>query len=271
MESIQPKLAISEIFTKGKTPDHNLDRVCATADFVAVFDGCTPKHEDKKAASEATSCLVDALVSGLTSLDAGSSWDEILSSLTKEASRFVTPYGASATGVIFSRKLMEILVIGDSWVRLDSNEEFFGHKFEGLLTEIRKAFTLQQLAQGSSVKDLQVLDPGRQAILPLLAREKEFRNIKEPGGYFFASLNGDEIPRELTVLIKVPTAAKTVTLASDGYPLLLESLAATEEFLLNDVVADPLRIGDYPGTKAVPPGGIAYDDRSYVTFSLHYV
>lgn len=270
MGLIQQQLIFEEIFTAGKATGTNLDRVCATDNFVAVFDGCTPKHEALHEASAATADLVDALVACITSLESCSSWDEILSALSHDASKYSTPYGASATGVIFSRHLMEVLVVGDGWVSVDSDATFYGHKLEGILAEIRKAFTLQELVHGSSEKELRETDPGRQAILPLLAREKEFRNIKGAGEYSFAGIDGNKIPRELTVLLKVPATTNHITIASDGYPMIFPSLAQTEEFLFTDVAADPLRIGENPGTKAVPIGGVTYDDRSYVSFSLHH-
>ena len=59
----------------------------------------------------------------------------------------------------------------------------------------------------------------------------------------------------------------SVVLASDGYPRILPTLAASEEALAGLLAADPLCIGPLCGTKGVRPGNVSFDDRAYVRLS----
>jgi hypothetical protein len=58
-----------------------------------------------------------------------------------------------------------------------------------------------------------------------------------------------------------------IVIASDGYPELLMTLAASEESLRVDLLADPLRIGIHRGTKGVGLGEVSFDDRVFVRLS----
>jgi hypothetical protein len=59
-------------------------------------------------------------------------------------------------------------------------------------------------------------------------------------------------------------------MCSDGYPLLLPTLAETENYLLADLTDDPLRIGKHRSFRAVAPLTplLSFDDRAYVRVAL---
>jgi glycerophosphoryl diester phosphodiesterase len=57
-----------------------------------------------------------------------------------------------------------------------------------------------------------------------------------------------------------------VVLASDGYPVLGDDLAATEKILNDCLMADPLMIDRYPQIKGLMKGQVSFDDRAYVRF-----
>jgi hypothetical protein len=57
-------------------------------------------------------------------------------------------------------------------------------------------------------------------------------------------------------------------LATDGYPTLLPTLAASEEALQQQRANDPLNIGSFQATKAFHPDNNSFDDRSYIRFSV---
>lgn len=262
------RVTYEELFTQGKGPGANLDRYFANSDYIAVLDGCTPKHSDQQGAIHATICLMDALVENISLWDEKAPWSVILKQLELVSSEFAYPYAARASGVIFSRHLMQILVIGDCWVGLDSKFEFFGHDFEDLLVNIRCAFMQKFISEGFSQEYLQKFDPGRKIILSLLAEEEKLANVALEGNYCFPSINGKPIPLALTKIVQVDSSIRRVVLASDGYPLVSGSLKKTEEYLLLDCERDPLRIGLHPGTKAIDIGASTYDDRTYVSFFL---
>jgi hypothetical protein len=58
-----------------------------------------------------------------------------------------------------------------------------------------------------------------------------------------------------------------IVIGSDDYPELLMTLAASEEALRVDLLADPLRIGKHRATKGVGLGNVSFDDRAFVRLS----
>lgn len=246
----------------------NLDRVVATADYSAVLDGATVKSPDLDLGIAATAALVDDLACTLTSLAPDLSAGDVIAALTATAARHSGPLQPRATGAVYSAHLRQVIILGDVWVAVDGVAQFFGHRTEEALARLRAAFTELALAGGADVDDLRERDPGRAAILPLLAREAEFGNVDGPGEWFFATLNGRRVPHRLVRTVPVPPEATELTLASDGYPALGPDLASTERLLAKAVAEDPLRIRTAPGTKAVPPHASGYDDRSYLRLAL---
>jgi hypothetical protein len=59
----------------------------------------------------------------------------------------------------------------------------------------------------------------------------------------------------------------TVVLASDGYLEPAETLEESEARLRARLSEDPLLIGDPPATKALAPGALSFDDRTYLRFT----
>ena len=57
-------------------------------------------------------------------------------------------------------------------------------------------------------------------------------------------------------------------LASDGYPVLADTLEETERLLACSLAEDPLRIGEHLSTKGVAAGNESFDDRTYLRMKL---
>ena len=74
-----------------------------------------------------------------------------------------------------------------------------------------------------------------------------------------------EIMPKSVIKIKVKENDEIV-LASDGYPVLKNSLKESEEKLLEILEKDPLLINIYKSTKGLQQGNISYDDRTYIKF-----
>lgn len=259
---------VEQAFTEGRRPGVNLDRWVVTDDFAAIFDGATPKHPDLNGATAATSSLTDALVTAVQRLPAASDEARILSALTEVAALWREPFCPSAAGAIFSRHLSQVLVISDIWVEIDGAARFFPHAFEHLLTSVRVAVTERELARGVAPRVVRREDPGRIAVLDLLAGEARFRNVDADGAYFFAAINGDPIPQRLVTRVDVPDGSRRLVLASDGYPRLGKDLEESEALLARIVAEDPLMITLAPGTKGVSEGLSTYDDRTYLALAL---
>ncbi len=66
----------------------------------------------------------------------------------------------------------------------------------------------------------------------------------------------------------IPKKVHTIILASDGYPLLKNSLEASEQALHHILENDPLLFRLYKATKGVQDGHVSYDDRAYIKLRL---
>jgi dGTP triphosphohydrolase len=78
-------------------------------------------------------------------------------------------------------------------------------------------------------------------------------------------LNGKNLRYDLIKTYKVNTG-DTVVLASDGYPVLKNTLEESENELKKVIKENPLCNKDYLSTKGVKKGNMSFDDRTYIKF-----
>ena len=167
--------------------------------------------------------------------------------------------------VVYSAPRREVWSVGDCSWAADGVPHRGGKQIDDVTAGLRAAVTEAYLDDGWSVERLRATDPGRAAIQGLLEQQAMFANRLHPLGY--GALNGLPVPDELLEVHDVGAAA-VLTLASDGYPEILDSREASDARLADLVREDPLCIGALRGTKAVPPGAETYDDRTWVSLRL---
>ena len=66
----------------------------------------------------------------------------------------------------------------------------------------------------------------------------------------------------------IPSSSSEIVLASDGYPFLKPSLAASEAALAEQIANDPQNIRSFIATKGIVEGNKSFDDRTYIRFSV---
>lgn len=59
-----------------------------------------------------------------------------------------------------------------------------------------------------------------------------------------------------------------VTMSTDGYPKLFDSLEDTERYLEKCIHDDPECLYELRGTKCIQHGNVSYDDRAYISFRV---
>lgn len=64
-----------------------------------------------------------------------------------------------------------------------------------------------------------------------------------------------------------PSDGMEIILASDGYPFLFPTLAASEQALASQLKDDPQNIRSYIATKGLVAGNASFDDRAYIRFT----
>ena len=120
------------------------------------------------------------------------------------------------------------------------------------------------LAQGAgrlTPSQLQASDPAQAVIAPLLVAHASLANSTGPSGY--GLINGDLVPDEHLRVHRLPPGPREVSLATAGYPAVMNTLAATERRLQELLRADPLLITRFPYVRPYRPDHEGYADRAY--------
>ena len=81
-------------------------------------------------------------------------------------------------------------------------------------------------------------------------------------------MDGFTIPDAGIITTSIPDRVSTVVLATDGYPVLQDTLEASERILQEILQKDPLVFREYKSTKGMLEGYVSFDDRTYVKIRL---
>jgi hypothetical protein len=177
---------------------------------------------------------------------------------------------ASFVAVSLWRK--EVWSIGDCQCLLDGHLlSAFTHvkEVDEIIANTRSLFLESELAQGKTITDLIQHDTSRDFVQPLIKQQMFFQNRPSTGQYWYAVIDGSDVPHEGIHTSSFTEHVKTIVLASDGYPYLKDSLEASEQALQTLLRDDPLLFRQYKATKGLIRGLISFDDRSYVKIRLH--
>ena len=165
----------------------------------------------------------------------------------------------TASAIVFSRLNREIWMIGDCQC-LVGNEYYDNPKpYEQELAEQRAAII--NAYEGDKTTFLEH-DTAREAISPHMLETMKQQNKT------YAVIDGFPIPPQHVRVITLDFQPWEVVLASDGYPFLEPTLAASEERLAQQRTNDPLNIGEFKATKAFIQGNDSFDDRTYIRFRV---
>lgn len=264
-------MRILEHFVRGKRPDQSLceDGWVLTPDFAAVVDGSTSKLPGRHGGREAMRLVCDAL----RTLDAGAGKRDMLRALTCAIARHNPPeareagaYRLTCSAVIYSRLRRVVWMVGDCQCRFGGHTLTHPKWVDSVLTEARCDVVRALRAQGRFVAELRRHDEGRAAIADALRTQTNFQNDTNPYNPFrYPVLDG--FPVDEAQVPEWPVAhVDWIVLASDGYPVLCDTLRDTEEELRRLLQADPLCVAGNAGTKAWMEGNESYDDRCYLSF-----
>lgn len=269
-------MEIIESLSVGKhSPETSEDGIVITDDYVAVIDGSTSKTDRRILPDMTNGRLAMLTISEfIKEMDPDMDCPQFCQSITRHIRRKYHDYGVrkttlidhpdsrmTASAVIYNVKRTEIWMIGDCQCMVNgllfTNEKPYEHKN----AERRAQVIREALSKGATVEQLRHEDVGRQYILPLIHWSSTQQNIK------FSVIDGFHIPMEHVRQLLVPLAMEIV-LASDGYPKLFDTLAASEAYLQEVIAEDPLFIDRHPATKGVMAGNLSFDDRSYVRIKV---
>lgn len=234
--------------------------------FAAVVDGVTSKNPDNSARPSrgriAALVVVDCinrLPSDVDAIQAVRIFSESVAA-TSQARNI----DLAATCAILSRHRKEVWLIGDCQLLMGNRIYQTPIPADDLLARLR-AFMLEKcLSEGTSIQDAMVHDEGRRAIEPFLRLQESFANNPTPSEFAYSVINGKAVPPHLVKVIPLSDREEEIVLATDGYPHLYPTLAASEAALSGILQRDPLCFREFKTTKGIQPGSISFDDRAYL-------
>ena len=278
------KIIESSIIGK-KSPEACEDGMVVTDDFIAVIDGSTsktPKHlnPDMKNGRYAMMLISEYI---RAELKADASVDDFCQGVTayiynkvyeklgvEERLKEHPEERLTASAILYSRTRNEVWMVGDCQAIIDGKLYENGKPYEEKIARKR----VELIEQGLSPAE------ARKQIEPLLIRAM-FSGQNQN----YTVIDGFPIYQEgvKVVALKMKPASSSievyfqeqtkpvsspneVVLASDGYPFLKPTLAASEAALAEQIANDPQNIRSFIATKGIVEGNKSFDDRTYIRF-----
>jgi hypothetical protein len=272
-------IKILEKFILGKknNPDLCEDGLVIINNYISIIDGVTSKGNilwnNKPSGVYAKEILTEAIKNMSDNLTAEEAINYLNLEIEKEYEKHnIYEYvkenpeeRIQANLVIFSIKRNEIWAFGDCQMLINNKYFHEEKKIDKILSDVRSLFVDLELKNGKTIEELRREDSGREYILPLLKQSIKYNN--SIGEYGYNVLDGFKIITERVTKISV-NKKDIVILASDGYPILMNTLKESEEKLEEILNKDPLLVNMYKSTKGLQEGNVSYDDRAYIKFII---
>lgn len=175
--------------------------------------------------------------------------------------------------VAFFPKLNSILRVGDCSYLIDGKGENPGLAVDRAKAVVRRRAIKRLLKKdGTTEDDLRKQEHEknppdfRTHAKALTAAWQTFFTNQPDADFGYGVVDGTSIPRSKIEIIPVPQEARSIILASDGYPpeALKNKLEESEEALKELLERDPLGIYTWTATRSPAPGADSFDDRTYV-------
>lgn len=274
-------MEIIEQFLIGKREDPflNEDSIFSNEHFVAVIDGATSKlpNLDRKSpgkiASELICYILEHSPSHTTLADLIDQINIAFRKMYQENNVLdkVTDnpeYRYTASAIIYSNHCKEVWLIGDCQGYVNNEYLSNNKEIDSVLANVRSFINTIELKKGKTIASLKINDIGRKEIFPLLKKQMLFQNDIDRTPYSYYVIDGFDFPIEEVKVYQVKDQQTEIILASDGYPVLEKTLAASEQKLMEIIETDPLLIGNYKETKGLELDNISFDDRAYIRFKI---
>ena len=263
------------------------DGMVITDDFIAVIDGSTsktPKHlnPDMKNGRYAMMLISEYI---REELKADASVDDFCQGVTtyiynkvyeklgvEERLKEHPEERLTASAILYSRSRNEVWMVGDCQAIIDGKLYENGKPYEEKIARKRVELIEQGLSPAEARKQIEPL-----LIEAMLSGQNQTYTV----------IDGFPIYREgvKVVALKTKPASSSietyfqeqtkpvsspneVVLASDGYPFLKPTLAASEAALAEQIANDPQNIRSFIATKGIVEGNKSFDDRTYIRFSV---
>lgn len=288
------KIIESSIIGK-KSQEACEDGMVVTDDFIAVIDGSTsktPKHlnPDMKNGRYAMMLISEYI---REELKADASVDDFCQGVTayiynkvyeklgvEERLKKHPEERLTASAILYSRIRNEVWMVGDCQAIIAGKLYENGKPYEEKIARKRVELIEQGLSPAEARKQIEPL-----LIKAMLSGQNQTYTVIDGfpiyrEGVKVVSVSDscsvqDSVPASDSVPCSdsasasgtIPSSSSEIVLASDGYPFLKPTLAASEAALAEQIANDPQNIHSFIATKGIVEGNKSFDDRTYIRFS----
>ena len=284
------KIIESSIIGK-KSQEACEDGMVVTDDFIAVIDGSTsktPKHlnPDMKNGRYAMMLISEYI---REELKADASVDEFCQGVTayiynkvyeklgvEERLKKHPEERLTASAILYSRIRNEVWMVGDCQAIIAGKLYENGKPYEEKIARKRVELIAQGLSPAEARKQIEPL-----LIEAMLSGQNQTYTVIDGfpiyrEGVKVVSVSdscsvpaSDSVPCSGSVSASgtISVSSSEIVLASDGYPFLEPTLAASEAALAEQIANDPQNIHSFIATKGIVEGNKSFDDRTYIRFS----
>lgn len=289
------KIIESSIIGK-KSPEACEDGMVVTDDFIAVIDGSTsktPKHlnPDMKNGRYAMMLISEYI---WEELKADASVDDFCQGVTayiynkvyeklgvEERLKEHPEERLTASAILYSRTRNEVWMVGDCQAIIDGKLYENGKPYEQEIARKRVELIEQGLSPAEARKQIEPLLikamlSGQNQTYTVIDGFPIYREGVKVVSVSDSSSVQDSVPASDSVPCSdsasasdtIPSSSSEIVLASDGYPFLKPTLAASEAALAEQIANDPQNIRSFIATKGIVEGNKSFDDRTYIRFSV---
>ena len=289
------KIIESKIVGK-KSQESCEDGMVVTDDFIAVIDGSTsktPKHlnPDMKNGRYAMMLISEYIREELM---ADASVDDFCQGVTayiynkvyeklgvEERLKEHPEERLTASAILYSRTRNEVWMMGDCQAIIDGKLYENGKPYEEKIARERVELIEQGLSPAEARKQIEPLLveamlSGQNQTYTVIDGFPIYREGVKVVSVSDSSSVQDSVPASDSVPCSdsasasdtIPSSSSEIVLASDGYPFLKPTLAASEAALAEQIANDPQNIHSFIATKGIVEGNKSFDDRTYIRFSL---
>ena len=270
------------------------DGMVVTDDFIAVIDGSTsktPKHlnPDMKNGRYAMMLISEYI---REELKADASVDDFCQGVTayiynkvyeklgvEERLKEHPEERLTASAILYSRTRNEVWMVGDCQAIIDGKLYENGKPYEQEIARKRVELIEQGLSPAEARKQIEPLLikamlSGQNQTYTVIDGFPIYREGVKVVSVSDSSSVQDSVPASDSVPCSdsasasdtIPSSSSEIVLASDGYPFLKPTLAASEAALAEQIANDPQNIRSFIATKGIVEGNKSFDDRTYIRF-----
>ena len=287
------KIIESSIIGK-KSPEACEDGMVVTDDFIAVIDGSTsktPKHlnPDMKNGRYAMMLISEYI---REELKADASVDDFCQGVTayiyhkvyeklgvEERLKEHPEERLTASAILYSRTRNEVWMVGDCQAIIDGKLYENGKPYEQEIARKRVELIEQGLSPAEARKQIEpllikaMLSGQNQTYtvidgFPIYREGVKVVSVSDSCSVQDSVSASDSVPCSDSVSASgtISVSSSEIVLASDGYPFLEPTLAASEAALAEQIANDPQNIHSFIATKGIVEGNKSFDDRTYIRF-----